>query len=207
VVEQSEHLWARRLRWRIRGAWQWPAYAVLTLLDAVILHALPPVTGGVDFVPGLIVSSFGNLFLMGVVAPWLGRRLAQRESGTGGNGIPLSVKIEVLKDRSAALLLAFATLGLVAAGLATQPLRVNETEDLERNSELFLSYVAEHAPAEIVRNDQTANTIRLEDGYFRTCINYDDRSRVWCVFIDVDAEPPVIRRDPSTIPNQEFKPR
>ena len=104
-------------------------------------------------------------------------------------------------------MLAVATLGLLAAGLATEPLRVNETEDLERNAELFHAYVAEHAPAEIRRNEQTANTIRLEDGYFRTCVNYDDRSRVWCVFVDVDAEPPVVRKDPSTLPNQEFRPR
>ena len=65
----------------------WPAYAVLTLLDAVILHELPPVSGGVNFIPALILSSFCNLFLMGVVAPWLGRRLAQREPVGAGNPV------------------------------------------------------------------------------------------------------------------------
>jgi hypothetical protein len=206
-MEQSEHLWARRLRWRIRGAWQWPAYAVLTLLDAVILHELPPVSGGVGFVPGLIVSSFGNLFLMGVVAPWLGRRLAERDVANGGNGVPLSVKIEVLKDRSAAVLLGVATLGLVAAGLAARPLVVSETEDTERNAELVQRHVLADAPHEIQRNLDTANTVKLEDGYFRTCVNYDERDRAYCVFVDVNAEPPTVVRDPSTLPNQEFKPR
>jgi hypothetical protein len=142
---------------------------------------------------------------MGAVAPWLGRRLARREREGAGNGIPLSVRAEVLKDRSAAVLLAVATLGLVTAGLASRPLNINETEKLERNGELFEDYVLDEAPHEIVRNIDTANTIRLEEGYFRTCVNYDDRTRVWCAFVDVDAEPPTIRRDPSTIPNQEFK--
>jgi hypothetical protein len=206
-MEHSERLWTRRLLWRLRGAWQWPAYGVLTFLDALILHELPPVTGGVDFIPALIVSSFGNLFLMGAVAPWLGRRLAARERPGDGNGVPVVVRAEVLKDRSAAVMLALATLGLLAAGLATEPLRVNETEDLERNAELFHAYLVQNAPAEIRRNEQTANTIRLEDGFFRTCVNYDDRSRAWCVFIDVDAEPPSIRRHSSTEPNQVFKPR
>lgn len=206
-MERSEHLWARRLRWRLRGAWQWPAYAILTLLDAVILSELPPVPGGVDFVPGLIVSSFANLFLIGVVAPWLGRRLARRETATDGNGIPLSVRIEVLKDRSAAVLLGLAALGLVAAGLAARPVVVSETRETERNAELVREHVLAEAPHEIQRNLGTANTVKLEDGYFRTCVNYDERDRAYCLFVDVDAEPPRVIEDPSRLPNQEFSPR
>ena len=193
------------MRWRLRGACQWPAYALLTLLDAVILHELPPASEAIEFVPGLIVSSFGNLFLMGVVAPWLGKRLAQREHESSGNGIPLPVRTEVLKDRCAAVLLVIATIGLLAAGLASRPLKVEETERLERNADLFSDFVVRRAPDEIVRNLDTANTIRIEEGYFRTCVNYDDRTRVWCAFVDVDAEPPIVRKDPSTVPNQEFK--
>lgn len=30
-----------RLRWRVRGAWQWPAFVLLTLADAALLHWLP----------------------------------------------------------------------------------------------------------------------------------------------------------------------
>ena len=206
-MEQSEHLWARRLRWRIRGAWQWPAYAVLTLLDALILHELPPAHADIRFVAGLIMASFANLFLMGAVAPWLAKRLARRERAGGGNGVPLSVRTEVLKDRTAAVLLALATLGLLTTGIASRPVNVNETEKLERNGELFREFVLQEAPHEIVRNLDTANTIRLEEGLFRTCVNYDDRSRVWCAFVDVDAEPPTVTKDPSTLPNQEFKPR
>jgi hypothetical protein len=206
-MEHSEHLWSRRLRWRLRGAWQWPAYAVLTLLDAVILHHLPPVSGGVDFIPGLIVSSFANLFLMGAVAPWLGRRLAVRERMAGGNGVPLAVRAEVMKDRTAAVLLGAATVGLVVAGLGERPVIVSETEDTQRNAELVRDHILAEAPHEIQRNYETANTIKLEDGYFRTCINYDERDRAYCLFVDVDATPPIVRRDPSTLPNQEFKPR
>lgn len=188
------------MRWRLRGAWQWPAYAVLTLLDAVILHELPPVREGVDFIPALIVSSFANLFLMGAVAPWLGRRLAERERA-GGNGIPLSVRTEVLKDRTAAVLLALATLGLVVAGLGNRPAVVAETEDLEEAGEILEDYVAANAPQEIQRNIEIVNTERLEEGYFRMCINYDDRGRAWCVFVDVEPEPPTVVRDPSEVPN------
>ena len=189
------------MRWRLRGAWQWPAYALLTVLDAVILHELPPVREGVDFVPALIVSSFGNLFLMGAVAPWLGRRLAERERAAGGNGIPLAVRVEVLKDRTAAVLLTIATVGLLVAGLGNQPAVVAETEDVEDAIALLERYVPGSAPQEIQRNLEIVNTDRLEEGYFRMCINYDERDRAWCVFVNVKAEPPTIVRDPSEIPN------
>jgi hypothetical protein len=206
-MEQSERLWARRLRWRLRGGWQWPAYAVLTLLDAVILHGLPPVSGGVRFVPGLIVASFVNLFLMGAIAPWLGRRLAERERAAGGNGVPVSVRAEVMKDRSATIMLAIATVGLVAAGLASRPLIESETRDTERNAAVVRDYVLAKAPPEIQRNLDTANSVRLEPGYFRTCVNYDERDRAYCLFVNVKTKPPRVKQDPSTLPNQEFKPR
>ena len=32
-----------RIRWRRSGAWLWPAFITLTLVDAVVGHLLPPV--------------------------------------------------------------------------------------------------------------------------------------------------------------------
>ena len=201
MVQDSEQLWARRLRWRLRAAWQWPAYAVLTLLDAVILHELPPVKEGVDFIPGLIVASFGNLFLIGAVAPWLGRRLAQRERAGGGNGIPQPVRAEVLKDRSAAILLGLATVGLVVAGLGNREVYVAETEALEDAAIAARAYVETNAPAEIRRNVEALNTDRLEEDYFRMCVPFDDRTRAYCLFVDSSTDPPEITPDPAQIPN------
>lgn len=194
----------RRLRWRLEGGWQWAAYALLTPLNALILHELPPAAVDIRFGAALIVSSFVNLFLIGLVGPWLARRLAHRPAAAGGD-IPSEVRVEVLRDRTAVALLAAATVGVLAAGLAARPVVVSETADTERNAEVVRDHVMHEAPAEIQRNLGTANTIRLEDGYFRTCINYDERSRAYCLFVNVDREPPTVRRDPSTLPNQEFK--
>ena len=35
-----------RLRWRLRGAWLWPAFVALTIVDGVIGHMLPPAGDG-----------------------------------------------------------------------------------------------------------------------------------------------------------------
>ena len=40
----EERFWTHRLRWRLRGAsWLWPTFAAAVLIDAAILHFLPPV--------------------------------------------------------------------------------------------------------------------------------------------------------------------
>ena len=49
---------------------------------------------------------------------------------------------------------------------------------------------------------ETAQTARLADGYFRTCIARDDRRHFWCWFIDTNKKPVDVVRDPSQLPNR-----
>lgn len=198
----AERFWTRRLRWRLRGAWQWPTFALLTVGDGLVLHLLPPSRTGFALAPGLIVASFGNLILVGAVAPWLVRRLRERARRTpAGTG---AAPPEVTLDRVATALMAAGFIGLVAAGLAARPLVVSETEATEDNARLVSDYVHANGSPEVRRNLDTANTIRLEENYFRTCIALDDRRRAFCLFVDTDAEPPVVREDPSPLPNAQF---
>ena len=37
----EDRIWTSRLRWRLRGARLWPTFAVLILLDALLLHHNP----------------------------------------------------------------------------------------------------------------------------------------------------------------------
>src|SRR4030081_2491052 len=53
--------WLHRIRWRRRGAWLWPAFAAVTVADAVVGHLLPPVGGGQPVVRARIVALLVNL--------------------------------------------------------------------------------------------------------------------------------------------------
>ena len=117
----SELFWARRLRWRLRGALMWPVFAVLTIADGLVLHYLPPNTSGVRIVPGLIIASFANLFLIGIVAPFFARRLASRERAAHRHEGREPLPPEVLLDRSASILLAVAPSASPSLGWATGP--------------------------------------------------------------------------------------
>lgn len=207
-------VWARRLRWRLRGGTQWPTFAVVTVGDGLLLHYLPPLTTGVEVIPGVIVATFANLFLVGAVAPWLARRIGAHRTAAAepepvsANGATAAAARqpphEILLDRAATGLLLAGALGLLAAGLASKPLIVSETEATELNAETVRGWVLAHGTPEQRRNIDTANTIRLSDGYFRTCLASDDRRRVSCLFVDTNRRPPELREDTSATPNQDY---
>jgi hypothetical protein len=195
----SEVFWARRLRWRLRGALMWPVFAVLTIADGLVLHFLPPNTTGVRIVPGLVIASFANLFLIGIVAPFFARRLASRERAAhryeGRDPLPP----EVLLDRSASILLVVAAIGLTVAGLGNRPVIVSETKATEDNAKLVERYVIAHGTPEVKANLQTANSKRLAEGYFRTCINLNDRARAFCMFVNTKTN--TVVKDGDSRPN------
>jgi hypothetical protein len=179
----------------------WPTFVALTLIDGLVLHLLPPIRfgfspTGLSFVAGVLIAIFGNLVLIGAVAPWLSRRLVQREHE---GPVPARARQEVLRDRLGTGLLAVGFVGVLASGLASIPLINGETDARNRAARALVRYVEAHAPAEIKRNDDqgAVSTSRLADDYFRSCVAFNDRRRYWCVFIDTSGKPTRVVRDPS----------
>lgn len=207
----EERFWTHRLRWRLRGgSWLWPAFAVAVVVDAVILHFLPPVgseqqidaPAGLNLIGDLIVAGFTNLFLVAVIAPWLAKRLTERPVAEG----ELPPPYELHYGRTAAILMGIAAFGLVVAGLGNRPLIVSETKATETNARLVRDYVLNHGDAEMKRNLETANTARLASNFFRTCIANDHRTRYWCFFVDTKADPAKLTRDTDARPNSLVAP-
>ena len=207
----EERFWTHRLRWRLRGAsWLWPAFGLAVLVDAAILHFLPPVgseqqigaPAGLNLLGDLIVAGFTNLFLVAAVAPWLARRLSERPAPAGEAPPPYEVHF----GRTAAILMAVGALGLVVAGVGNRPLIVSETKATETNAKLVRDWVLNNGSAEMRRNLETANTSRLSSNFFRTCIANDHRTRYWCFFVDTAADPAKLTRDKDTRPNSIVAP-
>jgi hypothetical protein len=182
---------------------------VFTLVDGVMLHLLPPVRlgftrEGMTLIFGVIVATFANLVLVGAVAPWLARRLAERPAATAGGtlgSVPHQVRKEVVLDRVGTALLAAGLLGVLAAGLGSREVVVSETKATERNAELIRDYVQRSGNPELIRNLETANTAKLKDGYFRTCIASDTRRRYFCFLVDLEKRPVRVVRDRDGLPN------
>jgi hypothetical protein len=208
-VSPDERFWPARLRWRLRGAWLWPAFVVFTLADGVLLHVLPPVRlgftrEGMTLIFGVIVATFANLVLVGAVAPWLARRLAARPAVAAGGAlgeVPAQVRREVVQDRVATALLVAGLVGVVAAGLGSREVVVSETNASEKNAQLIRDYVLRSQNPELIRNLETANAKKLGEGFFRTCIASDSRRRYFCFLVDTTKHPVRVVRDSNGLPN------
>ena len=196
----NERFWPRRLKWRLRGAWMWPTFAVLTIAEGVLLHELPPTGFRIpDVVIGAILALFANIFLIGVVAPWLARRLVERDR-LGGRRERFPP--EVYLDRTATVLLLLGAVGLVASGLANIRVSTAETDALKEAGDRAEAYVMAHADTEIKQRLDGANSARLGDGFFRVCVPRIDATRQYCMFVDTRRNS--VRKDPDTRPNQEY---
>jgi hypothetical protein len=136
---------------------------------------------------------------VGAVAPWLTKRLAAR--GAVPSSGPRDAAREVLLDRVGTGLLLAGLAGVLASGLATRPLIVGETEERQRAASALYDYVQKSGNEELRRNNDAAETARLADGYFRTCIPHDDRRRYFCFFVDANKRPVEIVKDRSAEPN------
>jgi hypothetical protein len=202
-----ESFWPRRLRWRLIGAWRWPLFFVVTVLDAVIVHAEPPFGGRAFFIPALILCSFANLFLVGAVAPWLGRRIAAREAPQPPppSRFPPTDHLEVVVDRIASAALVIGAVGLLAAGLGNRKTEVCVTDRVCRAGEAVRAYVNAHAPPEVRRRVDAANSHPTqEDGFFRVCVPYTDARKQYCMFVDAKRRPPSVLPDRDTRPNDVY---
>jgi hypothetical protein len=205
-VDRDERFWPARIRWRLRGAWMWPTFVAVTLVDGLLLHLLPPIGTGVDIVPGMLLATFGNLLLVGAIAPWLARRTWKRRPAAEP-GAPPRAQLEVLTDRIGTGLLVATIFGVVAAGLAARPTVVSETEATEQNAKAFRNLILTSGDDELIRNLETANTVRLSEDYFRTCVARDDRRHFYCAFVDTSKDPPDVEVDGSAEPNTVYKVR
>lgn len=205
----EQTFWPRRLRWQLLAAWRWPALIVATLIDGAIVSALPPSGTHAHFIPSAIIAMFGNLFLVGAVAPWLARRMAARRGMEPAQAqFPPVDSSEILVDRVATVLLALGVVGLLVAGLGNRKVVVADTNDEKRAVEAAQAFVLAHAPPDVRTNAEQGflSPHKLEANYWRICGRHDDPHNAYCVYVRTKSKPAQVRLDPSHEPNaQMFK--
>jgi hypothetical protein len=173
----------------------WPAFVVLTVADAVLLHELPIAGEGTGFVPGALLAGFFNLIALAVLAPGLGALLRRRRP---------DLPRVVARDYSGTGLLLLVSAGLVTGGLIHRPTVQERERDLRAQVAAARAFVVQRAPAEFRGGVGSADTLKLEDDLFRTCVPGRDPRRAYCVFVRTDSDPPRVREDANREPNSRF---
>jgi hypothetical protein len=183
------------MRWRMRGAWQWPAFCALILLDGIVLAVLPFYGSGPGgFLPGLLLAGFFNLLAVAVLAPLCGRVLRRfrrdlpRLVATNYAGTALVVAV-------------FA--GLLAGGLAHRPAVDAAARERAVVVTSVDTFVLRRRPDLHTRLGET-DLMRLEDGFYRACV--PQHGRLWlCLFVDTRHDPPRVTRDHDEHSNQSYR--
>jgi hypothetical protein len=184
-----------RLRWRRRGAWQWPAFFALVAGETVLLHELPIAGRGTGVFAALIFAAFLNVAALAIGAP-LGGRFVRRFR-------PDLPKV-VADDRAGTVALTALAVGLLTAGLVHRPAVLDARRAFRAQSDAVRLYVARRAPVAYRRNIDRADTWRIREDLFRTCVPGDDPARALCLFVRTDESPPGVQVDPNRAPNSRY---
>jgi hypothetical protein len=188
-------LWPGRLRWRLRAASQWPLFALLTVVDAVLLVVLPISGAGTGFVSALLLAMFFNLTAvaaLGRLAGWWVRRRR-----------PQVPKV-VAEDRAGVALLSTVTVALVVGGVLHAPGADEARRALRAQREAVRAYVLAHGGPVHRAHLGAMDTAQHSDDFFRTCVPGDAARGVaaLCLLIDTRHDPPLVHVDRDRSPNR-----
>ena len=191
-MEHSERLWLTRLRWRMRGAWLWPAFFALTAIDGMLIALLPPYEEAPDeLVGGVLLAGFANLAAIAVLAPLVGHLLRRRR--------PDLPRVVANDYAGTALVLAIAAL-LLVAGLIHRPAVSAERGDQAAMLTAVRGFVTSQA-VEWRLGLGRLDAVRLAPDTYRACVPGDDPRRSLCLIVDTDQRPAGVTRDNSMEPN------
>jgi len=196
VERQEQSVWLTRMRWRMRGAWLWPSFIVLTLAEGVALEVLPIAGDGPGGVlPGVLLAGFANLILIAAVAPLAGHRLRRRR--------PDLPRVVAQNYAGTALLLALAAVFL-AVGLLHRPAVLAAEDDLRAQAVAVHDYVVAQAP-EYRAGIALADPLRVEEDLYRTCVPGPDPKRWLCLYVNTGQRPAGVTLDHDRAPNTDYR--
>jgi hypothetical protein len=186
----------RRLRWRMRGAWQWPTFFAMTLVDGAVLSLLPFYGDGPGgMVPGVLLAGFLNLLAVAVLAPLCGLLLRRRR--------PDLPRLVASNYAGTALLTAFGVL-LVVGGVLHLPATAATERDRRAVLASVHDFVLTQRPALSSRLAAT-DLMQVEPRLYRACVPKPQPRRWMCLFVSTDQTPPGVTRDHDQEANDAYR--
>jgi hypothetical protein len=179
-----------RLRWRMRGAWQWPAFGALTVVDAVLVTSLPFQGDGPDTAGALLLAGFFNLVAVAVAAPFTGMLVRRARP---------DLPRLIARDYAGTALLAVVTLGILAGGLIHRDGLRREHEARAAALLAAHQYVVSSAPHFRV-GLAVPDVRRLETDSYRVCVSGPGKLPL-CLLVNTTQRPAGIVRDHDRTPN------
>jgi hypothetical protein len=186
------------MRWRLRGAWLWPAFVVVTIAEIGLLHWLPIAGAGSGFIAGLLLAGCLNVIAIAVLGG-IGGAVLRRVRGD----LP-----KVVADNYAGLgALAVVGAAFLVAGLVHRPELAADRAAFKEQSRAVRLWVQANADDFARVHVRFADTVMIDTDLYRTCVPGRDPKRWLCLIVDTTHSPPRVRRDISRESNASQNPR
>ncbi|HWD64643.1 MAG TPA: hypothetical protein VG405_05675 [Solirubrobacteraceae bacterium] len=167
-----------RLRWRLHGAWMWPTFVVLTLLDGALVHWLPLSGDSQSPMTGWLIGLFVGLLAIVLAAPALGFVLRRFR--------PDMPRV-VARDYAGAGAILAITLILLGAGLTHRSTIIADRQALQDAVARAQAFIGVHAKPQFRANVRHASTYELQPPrIYRVCVPNQAGTRTYCVIVHRD---------------------
>jgi hypothetical protein len=165
-----------RMRWRLRGAWLWPAFVALTLVDGAIVHWLPLAGDHESPVAGWLIGLFASLLGIVVIAPLLARGLRAFRGD-----IPRAVA----RDYAGAAVVIAVSAILLVAGLLHQPTVNADQRALQDAVARAEAFIGDRAPARFIHGRPAMDALAIQPPeIYRICAHSGRSSETYCVIVN-----------------------
>jgi hypothetical protein len=168
--------WPRRMLWRRRGAWLWPAFAAATVADAAIGHGLPLTGEGEALAAAVVVGLVLNLVAI-VVLSWPLGALVRRARP--------DMPTIVARDYAGTIAVMAIAVLLLAGGLVHHASVVHDRNAMRDATVRAQAFIGDQAPAEFRSNLEWVSMFAIEPGsLYRACVPGRQTGRTYCVIVD-----------------------
>jgi hypothetical protein len=170
-----EAAWLARMRWRRRGAWLWPTFAAATVLDGVLLHALPAAGTTQTLVGGIVAGMVFNVLAVLLLSRPLGVLVRRARP---------DMPVVVARNYAGTFAVLFVSAVMLAIGLAHHATVVAQRRALDDAVMRAEAYIGDRAPAQFRVNVTHTNTYTIQPGaVYRTCVPNRAGTRTYCVIV------------------------
>ncbi len=166
--------WAR-LRWRLRGAWLWPTFALLMLIDAVVGHELPPQGDSQSWASAWLVAVLTMLVAMIVLSGAVGLLIRRLRT---------DMPRVVARDYAGTAVIVIVSAALLGAGLVHRSAISADRVALQEAVARAQAWIGTRAPVAFRGDLRYTSTYVIQPrSVYRTCVRNRRHTRTYCVVV------------------------
>lgn len=165
-----------RMRWRRTGAWLWPSFVALIVVDGVVGHLLPPAGTTETLYAAAVLGLVINVIAVILLSRPLGMLLRR---------VRPEVPAVVARDYGGTFVVFVVAASLLVAGLVHRPAiqaRERATADAIARAQ---AWIGDRAPDTFRRNLEYVSLLAIVPGtIYRACVPSVDGKRSYCVIVN-----------------------